>query len=48
MSSKPPIVDKEDKDLASAEPGKVLQNPQLPRNQKEAARFPKPPEQGGK
>ncbi len=33
MSSEPPVADKQDKGLNSAEPGKVLQNPQPPRNQ---------------
>ena len=33
MSSEPPVADKQDKGLSSAEPGKVLQNPQPPRNQ---------------
>jgi hypothetical protein len=36
MSPEPPAVDKEDKSLSPAEPGKVLQNPQPPRNQEQA------------
>jgi len=32
MSSEPPGADKEDRALSSAESGKVLQNPQPPRN----------------
>src|SRR5208283_1564774 len=36
MSCEPPVVDKEDKGLSSAESGKLLQNPQPPRNKKHA------------
>ena len=36
MSCQPAAEDKEDKKLSSAEFGKVLQNPHLPRNQEEA------------
>jgi len=36
MSSKPPVADKEDQGLSSAEPGKGLQNPQPPRNKEQA------------
>jgi hypothetical protein len=32
MSPETPIGDKEDKGINSADSGKVLQNPQLPRN----------------
>jgi hypothetical protein len=31
-SSEAPITDREDKELSSAESGRILQNPQLPRN----------------
>jgi hypothetical protein len=34
MSPVSPIADKEDKALSAAESGKVLQNPQPPRNKK--------------
>jgi hypothetical protein len=35
MSPEPPVADKDDKGLRSAESGKVLQNPQPPRNQEQ-------------
>jgi hypothetical protein len=46
MSPDPPLADKEDKALNSAESGKVLQNPQLPRNQEQAV-LPAKPAKGG-
>jgi hypothetical protein len=36
MSSEPPVGLKEDQALSSAEPGRVLQNPQPPRNKEQA------------
>jgi hypothetical protein len=39
MRSELPAVNKEDKGLQSAEPGKVLQNPQPPRNQEQATQL---------
>jgi hypothetical protein len=36
MSSEPPVGRKEDQGLSSAEPGRVLQNPQPPRNKEQA------------
>jgi hypothetical protein len=36
MSPEPPVADKHDKGLRSAESGKVLQNPQPPRNHEQA------------
>jgi hypothetical protein len=47
MSSEPPDVDKEDKGLSSAESGKVLQNPQPPRNQEQVTPSTKRAEQEG-
>jgi hypothetical protein len=35
MSSEPPVADKQDKGVSSAEPGKVRQNPQPRRNRDE-------------
>jgi hypothetical protein len=36
MSSETPVADTEDKELSSAESGKILQDPQLPRNNEQA------------
>jgi hypothetical protein len=48
MSSEPPNADKEDKGFSSAESGKVLQNPQPPRNQEHVIPSTKPAEQEGR
>jgi hypothetical protein len=45
MSSEPPVADKEDKEVSSEESGKVLQNPQLPRDQEASLPSPKLAEQ---
>jgi hypothetical protein len=37
MSSEPPTAGKEDKELSSAESGKILQDPQPPRNNEQAS-----------
>jgi hypothetical protein len=47
MNSEPPAVNKEDKQLASAGPGKVPQNPQPPRNQEQPDLLTKLPDQKG-
>jgi hypothetical protein len=46
MSSEPPVADKEDKGLSSAESGKVPQNPQPPRNKEQPATPTDPPKGG--
>ena len=48
MSSEPPVAGKEDPALSSAEPGKLLQNPQPPRNQEQVIPSTKPAEQEGR
>ena len=35
MSSEPPVADKQDKGVSSADSGKVLQNPHRPRTKKD-------------
>ena len=47
MSCQPAAEGKEDKELSSAESGKVLQNPQPPRNQEHGFPSTKPAEQEG-